>query len=80
MCGWMESILGSFENYIGSMVCVKAAITASFTQYYTGPFVRINPEEVHCNDPAFFDALYVSSAKRRTDKSMWLVRQSYAHC
>lgn len=42
-----------------------------------GPFVRINPHEVHCNDPAFFDVLYVGSAKRRTDKPMWLARQSW---
>ena len=46
---------------------------------HLGPFVRINPYEVHCNDPEFFDVLYVSSAKRRTDKSMWAVRQSYEH-
>lgn len=42
-----------------------------------GPFVRINPYEIHCIDPAFFDVLYVSGAKRRTDKWYWLIRQSY---
>jgi hypothetical protein len=41
-----------------------------------GPFVRINPYEVHCNDLEFFDSLYVNSAKRRTDKWYWAVRQS----
>ncbi|KAG8162401.1 hypothetical protein KVR01_008166 [Diaporthe batatas] len=42
-----------------------------------GPFVRINPCEVHCNDPDFFNTLYVSSAKRTTDKWIWAVRQSW---
>ncbi|KAI0011562.1 cytochrome P450 [Xylariaceae sp. FL0662B] len=42
-----------------------------------GPFVRINPYEVHCDDPEFFDVLYVSSAKRRTDKWEWAIRQSW---
>ncbi|KAK2608165.1 hypothetical protein N8I77_006793 [Diaporthe amygdali] len=42
-----------------------------------GPFVRINPCEVHCNDPNFFNVLYVSSAKRKTDKWIWAVRQSW---
>ncbi|KAI7777790.1 hypothetical protein LA080_003067 [Diaporthe eres] len=42
-----------------------------------GPFVRINPCEVHCNDPDFFNSLYVSSAKRKTDKWVWAVRQSW---
>ena len=47
------------------------------TSIVKGPFVRINPYEVHCNDPEFFDVLYVSSAKRRTDKWIWAARQSY---
>ncbi|ORY58843.1 putative cytochrome P450 [Pseudomassariella vexata] len=42
-----------------------------------GPFVRINPDEIHCNDPEFFDILYASSAKRKTDKWIWFVRQSW---
>lgn len=42
-----------------------------------GSFVRINPCEVHCNDPDFFNTLYVSSAKRKTDKWIWAVRQSW---
>ena len=46
---------------------------------HLGPFVRINPCEVHCNDPEFFDVLYVNSGKKRTDKSMWAIRQSYEH-
>lgn len=41
-----------------------------------GPFVRINPCEVHCNDAEFFDVLYVSGAKRRTDKWWWPMRQT----
>lgn len=39
--------------------------------------MRINPYEVHCNDPEFFDALYVNSVKRRTNKWPWAIRQSY---
>ncbi len=42
-----------------------------------GTFVRINPYEIHCNDPEFFDVLYVSSTKRRTNKWIWAIRQSY---
>ncbi|KAK8092477.1 hypothetical protein PG999_014676 [Apiospora kogelbergensis] len=42
-----------------------------------GPFVRINPHEVHCNDPDFFPILYTNSSKRKSDKSKWLIRQSW---
>lgn len=46
------------------------------TRHGPGAFVRINPDEVHCNEPAFFNELYVASTKRRTDKTIWQTRQS----
>ncbi len=39
----------------------------------TGPVVRINPYEVHINDPEFYDKLYVGASKGKTDKWFWSV-------
>lgn len=35
-----------------------------------GPIIRINPEEVHIDDPGFYDEVYVGPS-RRTDKWHW---------
>ena len=56
-------------------IAIKKVFTANSDG--EGPFVRINPLEVHCDDLDFLDVLYVNSAKRRSDKSEWFIRQSY---
>lgn len=33
-----------------------------------GPLIRISPDELHCNDPEFIDAVYPHGRQRR-DKS-----------
>ena len=38
-----------------------------------GPIVRINPDEIHCSDPAFIDDIYPAGGKRR-DKPQHQVR------
>lgn len=38
-----------------------------------GPIIRINPYEVHINDPDFYDEIYVYSNKGKTDKWRWSV-------
>ena len=38
-----------------------------------GPVIRINPYEVHINDPGFYDELYVGSSKAKTNKWYWSV-------
>lgn len=38
-----------------------------------GPIIRINPFEVHINDPDFYDEIYVSGSKRKTDQWSWTV-------
>ncbi|KIW07999.1 uncharacterized protein PV09_00945 [Verruconis gallopava] len=48
------------------------AVIAQMHEKY-GPVVRINPEELHCNDPAFIDTIYVSGNKRR-HKSQYFLR------
>lgn len=39
-----------------------------------GPIIRINPYELHIDDPEFHDELYVTAIKRKSDRWSWVVR------
>jgi hypothetical protein len=44
-----------------------------------GPIVRINPHEVHFNDPEFIDALFPGPS-RKTDKYVFTGRRTGSMC
>jgi Cytochrome P450 len=41
--------------------------------YVGGPILRINPHEIHINDPAYIDEVYAGAPKKR-DKYKWIAR------
>ena len=45
---------------------------AKLHQQY-GPVIRINPFEVHIDDPDFYDEVYVLGSKRKSEKWAWSV-------
>lgn len=40
-----------------------------------GPIIRINPHEIHINDPEYIDEVYAGSSKKR-DKYRWMSRMT----
>ncbi|KAI4251979.1 MAG: hypothetical protein LQ352_004542 [Teloschistes flavicans] len=57
-------------------VVLKGQYTWKILDYHHhyGPIIRINPNELHINDPDFFNVLYVRDSTRKSDKWWWSMR------
>lgn len=71
----MSSITTSISegNIIRNMVSKHHPLLIQFTHTSSGPIIRINPYEVHINDPDFYKKLYVGAIKGRSDEWYWSV-------
>lgn len=55
-------------------MCPRNLLTANSTKRLLGPIVRINPHEVHIDDPDYYTAFYTSS--KRLKKYPWYYKVS----
>lgn len=54
------------EKY-GQSIRALSQIMNNDTDNDTGPIVRINPNEISISDPSYYDEVYVTGNKRRTE-------------
>lgn len=69
------SIPGDCLNITRNTVCMKdfAVCHAGNNSASLGPVIRINPYEVHINDPDFYDELYIGASRGKIDRWYWSV-------
>jgi hypothetical protein len=46
-------------------LAIQPRIEINRTKYPRGPIVRINSDELHCNDPQFIDEIYAACGRKR---------------
>lgn len=56
-------------------VCKAHICFISTESNFEGPIIRINPHEIHINDPEYIDEVYAGSSKKR-DKYRWMKRMT----
>lgn len=55
-----------------SRCSLSSRIAGSTNPSFTGPIVRIGPNELHCNDPSFTDEIYTSAGRKRDKQAHYL--------
>jgi hypothetical protein len=75
MSGFEVSTSGKSRSYTHNTVCPInfIYIRTALMFYISGPIIRINPHEIHINDPGYIDEIYAGAPKKR-DKYKWIAR------
>ena len=71
--GYGDDMFGKSKNCMRSTVSVHNVqmIVEAANSNLEGPIVRINPYEIHINDPEYIDEVYAGASKKR-DKYRWV--------
>jgi hypothetical protein len=75
---WYDMVLGGtytqvitkmHETYGESQRIVKSLEATLTALHFSGPIMRVGPEELHCNDAAFVDEIYAAGGRERNKQA-----------